>query len=145
MDARGRFGFRSRQVFLCGDDILVPHHFKTQDFEMTKSIEQILAACGLGLLVSFTIVQSYALKINTAEVNQVQGFYIFAMSSPVLEYEHLGVVTGPAVGSHEFDKLLDQMLKKARKEYPNGNALIFDGAIRQTHNTRVSVVRMKAL
>jgi hypothetical protein len=35
------------------------------------------------------------------------------------------------------------MVKNAKKEFPNANALIFDGVIKQTHNTKVSAVKIK--
>ena len=94
-------------------------------------------------LLAFTTVNTYESKSNTAEVDQIQGYYIFAKCKPVKEYDYLGTVKGPTIGNHEFDNLVELIVKKAKKEYPDANALIFDGSIRQTHNTKVSVVKMK--
>jgi hypothetical protein len=94
-------------------------------------------------LLAFTMSNTYEIKTNTAEVDQVQGYYIFAKCRPVKDYEHLGTVKGPLIGNHQFDNLVELMIKKAKKDYSDANALIFDGSIRQTHNTKVSAVKIK--
>ena len=110
---------------------------------MKKSLTTFLLGLSLSALVAFTIVANYDVKTNTAEVDQVQGYYIFAKCKPVKEYGYLGTVKGPTIGNHEFDNLVELMVKKAKKDYPEANALIFNGSIRQTHNTKVSAVKMK--
>lgn len=63
---------------------------------------------------------------NLAEVNQVQGFYIFVDSKPVQEYEYLGTVkSGLTFSSGQYQSIRDILVKKARKEYPLGNGIIF--------------------
>ncbi len=81
--------------------------------------------------------------MNTAEVEQIQGIYIFVKNKPVKDFEYIGTVKGPFIGNHEFDNLVEIMVKNAKKEFPNANALIFDGVIKQTHNTKVSAVKIK--
>jgi hypothetical protein len=109
---------------------------------MKRTLIAFVAGLTISGLVAFTAV-NYESKKNTAEVDQIQGFYIFAKSKPVQEYEYLGTVKGPLVGNHEFDNLVELMVKNAKKDFPNANALIFDGAIKQTHNTKVSAVKIK--
>ncbi|MBX3165084.1 MAG: hypothetical protein KF900_11450 [Bacteroidetes bacterium] len=109
---------------------------------MKKIIIGSLIGMTLTLSVAFTVAD-YEPKKATAEVEQIQGFYIFVKSKPVKEYEFIGTVKGPAFGNHEFDNLVELMIKNARKDFPSANALIFDGAIKQTHNTKVSAVKMK--
>lgn len=109
---------------------------------MKKIILGSLIGMTLTLLVAFTVA-NYEPKKSTAEVDQIQGFYIFAKSKPMKEFEYLGTVKGPLIGNHEFDNLVELMVKIAKKDFPNANALIFDGVIKQTHNTKVSAVRIK--
>jgi len=109
---------------------------------MKRTIIAFVAGLTISGLVAFTAV-NYESKENTAEVDQIQGFYIFAKSKPVQEYEYLGTVKGPLVGNHGFDNLVELMVNNAKKDFPNANALIFDGAIKQTHNTKVSAVKIK--
>lgn len=80
---------------------------------------------------------------SLAKVEQVQGLYIFIKSTPSAEYEHLGVVKGPKIGNHEMDKLTETFIKRVREQYPNADAILFDGQIKQTHNTKVSAIKFK--
>lgn len=89
---------------------------------------------------SFAVVQQ---EKNLAQVEQIQGLYVFVKSKPVNEYEFLGSVKPGAMGNHEFDNLLQMTIKKAKKEYPQADAILFDGSINQTHNTIVSVIKFK--
>ncbi len=93
-------------------------------------------------LVSFTV-QNYTLKKSTGEVNQLQGLYIYVDSKPVLEYEYLGTVkgSGMSMGSGQYTDVRDNLIKRAKKEYPNGEAVIFsfiDGG-----TDRCDVIRFK--
>lgn len=108
---------------------------------MKKYITGVLI--GITLTALTAMVQTYQVKKSTAEVDQIQGLYIFAKAKPTTEYEHLGTMKGPTVGSHEFDDLILSILKKVKKEYPNAEGIIFDGSIKQTHNTTVSIIKFK--
>ena len=109
-------------------------------------MRKIILGASIGFCLSglfaFTIM-NYESKKSTSEVDQIQGFYIFAKSKPVKDFEYLGTVKGPMIGNHEFDSLVELMIKNAKKEFPEANALVFDGAIKQTHNTKCSAVRIK--
>lgn len=105
---------------------------------MKKSLYGFLA----GLSVMGLLAMNPMLN-EDAKAEQVQGLFIFVKSKPTSEYEVLGTIKGPMVGSHEFDDLLNSLLKKAKKDYPQASGLLFDGAIKQTHNTTVSVIKFK--
>jgi len=61
----------------------------------------------------------------------------------VKNYEYLGTIKGPALGSHEFDRWVEQLIKKVRKQYPNADGILFDSVIKKTFNTRVSIIKFK--
>ena len=109
---------------------------------MKKLTIAFLSGLSISILVAFTSM-NYEVKFNTAEVEQIQGLYIFVKNKPVKEFEYIGTVKGPLIGNHEFDNLVELMVRNAKKEFPNANALIFDGVIKQTHNTKVSAVKIK--
>lgn len=109
--------------------------------EMKKNIFKITLTLITLCLMSFTV--SYVINNKTAEVRSVQGINIYAFCTPVVEYNHLGVVKGPKIGSHEFDKLVNQIIKKVKKEFPEAEGIVFDSGIKQTHNTSVSVIKFK--
>lgn len=79
-------------------------------------------------------------QANLAEVDMAHGYYIFAKSKPLAEYEYLGEVTPGFLQSTEFDNLVRNMVKRAKKRFPKGNALIFTGSISSYVNTTASVV-----
>jgi len=91
---------------------------------MKKTFLSFVIGFSISALFAFTVA-NYQVKKNTAEVDQIQGFYIFAKGKPVNEFEYLGTVKGPLIGNHEFDNLVELMIKNAKKEFPNANALIF--------------------
>lgn len=65
-------------------------------------------------------------KNNIAEVEQIQGFYVFVDSKPVAEYEYLGTVKNSvSFSSGQYQSVRDILIKKARKEYPLGTGIIF--------------------
>lgn len=73
-------------------------------------------------------------KKNVAIVEQVQGIYIFTDSKPVKEYDFLGSVEGPkrSMGCWQYERVRDNLIKEALKEYPKTDALILhphDGAV----------------
>jgi len=109
---------------------------------MRKIVIGVLIGFSLTALVAFTA-SKLEFKNNSAEVDQIQGIYVFAKSKPVKEFEFIGTVKGPLIGNHEFDNLVEIMVKNCKKDFPEANAIIFDGAIKQTQNTKVSAVKIK--
>ena len=68
---------------------------------------------------------SYEVKKSTAEVNQVEGLYIYTDCKPVQEYIYLGSVksTG-SLNNPQYTNVRDYLIKKAHKEYENADAVI---------------------
>ncbi|MDF7817665.1 hypothetical protein P1X15_08660 [Runella sp. MFBS21] len=70
---------------------------------------------------------SYEPRSSTAEVGQIQGYYIFVNSKPVKEYKYIGTVKSSMTwGSGQFQDVRDKLIRKAKKEYPDGDGLIFN-------------------
>lgn len=64
---------------------------------------------------------------DMGRVQKIDGFYIFVRSEPVKPYESLGRVKGgKVVMDNTFTGMLTALIKKAKKEYPNANALLFN-------------------
>ncbi len=65
-------------------------------------------------------------NVNHAEVNQLQGLYVFTDSKPVQEYEYLGTVkTGIGFNSGQYQPVRDLMIRKIKKQFPNADGAIF--------------------
>ena len=88
----------------------------------------IMLLCGIAIssLFAFKIVK-YEARVNTAEVEQMQGLSIFVDAKPVREYDYLGSekIVFNLLGSGKYDDVRDKLIKKVKKEYPKANAIIF--------------------
>ena len=70
---------------------------------------------------------NYEPKYSTAEVEQIEGIYIFTDCKPINEYIYMGTVKGPSVsaGSSQYTNVRDNLIRRAKKEYPTAQGLIF--------------------
>lgn len=85
----------------------------------------------LGVLIGFTITATLGFTYMTyepskasAEVEQMQGLYIFTDSKPILEYDYLGTVKATIGMDSQYQGVRDKLIGKARKDFPNADALI---------------------
>jgi hypothetical protein len=83
--------------------------------------------------LSFKAYEEY--KKSDARVIQAEGVYIFLQSTPLREYDILGTVkkTG-LVWTGQPEEMYRTILRRARRDYPNCEAVIFDD-IQMTHAT----------
>ena len=94
---------------------------------MKKILLNVFIGSSLLLAVGFTVA-SYDVKKSTAEVNQIQGIFIFTNSKPLSEYEYLGSIKTSSIvslGSAQYQPVRDKMIKKIKKDYPQANGAIF--------------------
>ena len=94
-----------------------------------KKLLTIISAIALITLVSANLPGD--IDKSMAKVNQTQGYYLFVDSTPVAEYEYLGTVKNKVglsdlEGSDDFIKVKKRLIKKAKKDFPEGNGLIFN-------------------
>ncbi len=92
-------------------------------------MKRVLVSAAVAIMVmslaAFTVVE-YQVKNSTAEVEQVSGVYVFVNSKPVHEYEYMGTVkSAGVVMSKDYEDLMPKMVKRAIKEYPKADAVIF--------------------
>ncbi|MEQ8474508.1 MAG: hypothetical protein RIC35_25140 [Marinoscillum sp.] len=89
---------------------------------------------------------------NSANVNQVNGLYVFVYCQPQVKYEVKGTITSDfgnqmkdatskdqkfgkrllgalatTVENVDFGSKLEMMVKKAKDEYPDANGIVFEG------------------
>ncbi|GAB4457020.1 MAG: hypothetical protein OHK0036_20720 [Bacteroidia bacterium] len=93
---------------------------------MKKNIST-LAIISVIVLIMFSFKTiSYEPKLNTAEVEQFEGIYVFVDSKPVREYDYLGTEKVVfTLGSGQYRDIRDKLIKKVKKEYPQANGIIF--------------------
>jgi hypothetical protein len=63
---------------------------------------------------------------SAAIVDQVNGLYVFIDSKPSAEYDYLGTVDTRKVSfpNPQYQYVRDYLLKKAKKEFPSGDAVL---------------------
>lgn len=74
------------------------------------------------MLTAFTIVE---IEKDKAKVEQMEGLYIFIKGKPAAEYEYLGSVNKSVALTGKPEEMLNSMIKKVKKEYPQAEAIIF--------------------
>ena len=84
---------------------------------MKKSLIIIAAIA----MLSFVILS----EKNNATVEQREGLYIFMLSKPTAEYNYMGSIDKKVSWSGKPEEMLNTMVKKARKEYPSAQGIIF--------------------
>jgi hypothetical protein len=89
---------------------------------MKKSIQSILIIGALTVMGFKTI---YEAKKSTAEVEQMQGLYVFIHSKPVGDYEYIGSLTPTFVPSANAKPIINHMIKKGKEKYPEATGIIF--------------------
>ncbi len=101
----------------------------------------------LGLLFAgasaFTI-HSIDLKKSTAEVEQLQGLYIFTDSKPLMEYEYLGTVSNKGslgLGDTQYSGVRDKLISRCKKDYPQADGIIF--TFKSGGTDRADAIRFK--
>lgn len=62
-----------------------------------------------------------------ARPNEVEGFKIFILCTPVDDYEKLGYIKVGMTWSGKPDQLMNKILKKAKNDYPTGDAILING------------------
>ena len=81
----------------------------------------VITTCILALFFAF---KSSSDK-SAATVEQKEGVYIFLFSKPTSAYDYLGSVKKSIAWSGKPEEMLNSMLKKIKKEYPQANGMIF--------------------
>lgn len=93
-----------------------------------KPLYTFIAGLALAGLFSFTYLRTaYDARKSTAEVEQIQGLYVFIDSKPVLEYDYLGTINGTGgrgALNPQYTVIRDAILKRAKKDYPAADGII---------------------
>lgn len=105
---------------------------------------------GIIIGVSFTALvgaggEVYMVSKKTAEVQKQLGLYVFTDCEPVMEYEKLGEVkAGSALAwSASYGSMRDALIKKAKKEYPNADAILCYPETDGMTSVRADVIKFK--
>ena len=78
-------------------------------------MKTILIAC----IASITMLCSFTDASKNANVEQLEGVYIYYRSKPVSEYDYLGTYKmGGLISSNKPKYLMEVLIKKTKEKYP---------------------------
>jgi len=103
---------------------------------MKKLYLGILVGTCLTFILSFTV-SRYEPNHSTAEVQKIDGFYVFTDSRPVMPYDSLGLVDLGFVSGTKYENIRTNLFRRARKKYPNADGIIMNLKRRGVDNGQV--------
>lgn len=77
----------------------------------------------------------------TAKVSQIEGFYIFTDSKPIMHYDSLGTVGLGFITGTQYETIKSNLIKRARVKYPDADGLILE--LRKKGLDRAFVIKFK--
>ena len=69
-------------------------------------------------------INSFAGVNDSAIVERIEGIYVFQFSKPLGNYDYQGTVKKLFVISGKPEEMINSLIKKCKKEYPDANAII---------------------
>ena len=92
---------------------------------MKKSLLSFFLGSCLTCILAFKAI-TYEPNPATAEVYKIEGFYIFTDSKPMMQHDSLGIVELGFVSGTQYESIRANLIKRARKQYPDANGLILE-------------------
>ena len=90
---------------------------------MKKQIIGFIFGISITMLFAFNK-SAFTPKPSTADVNQIEGLYIFTDIKPVNSYDSLGTVEIGFVKHTQYESIRGSLIKKAKNKYPYADGLI---------------------
>lgn len=91
---------------------------------MKKLIFGIIIGASFTALIGAGVAE-YLVSKKTAEVNYINGLYVFTDSKPVMEFVTMGKVKATMTWQGQYQEVIPVLIKKARKEYPSAEGIIY--------------------
>ncbi|MFZ4477845.1 MAG: hypothetical protein ACOYPR_21795 [Saprospiraceae bacterium] len=90
---------------------------------MKKSLISFLFGIGVTILLALKVA-NFEPTASTAEVNKIEGLYIFTDSKPVMPYDSIGALEIGFITDTQYESIRRSLIKKARNKFPNADGLI---------------------
>ena len=90
---------------------------------MKKQLLGFVFGIGITLLFAFNR-SGFNTQASTAQVNQIEGFYIFTDSRPVMPYDSLGIVEIGFITDTQYESIRNNLIKRTKTKFPNADGLI---------------------
>jgi hypothetical protein len=92
---------------------------------MKKHLIGFLFGVGISILLAFKVAD-FVPDASTAEVNKIEGFYIFTDSKPIMPYDSIGTVETGFITGTQYESIRNHLIKRAGNKFPNANGLIME-------------------
>jgi hypothetical protein len=92
---------------------------------MKKQIIGFLFGVSITILLSFRSV-IFTPSASTAEVNNVEGLYVFTDSRPVMPYDSIGFIEIGFVSDTQYESIRSSLIKKAKNKFPYADGIIMN-------------------
>ena len=79
----------------------------------------------LSILLAFKV-SNFSPNASTAEVNKIEGYYIFTDSKPVMPYDSIGALEIGFINDTQYESIRGNLIKKAKNKYPSADGLIME-------------------
>ncbi len=63
---------------------------------------------------------------STAEVNNVEGLYVFTDSKPIVPYDSLGSIEIGFVTDTQYESIRNNLIKRAKNKFPYADGIIMN-------------------
>ena len=93
------------------------------------------------LILAFSVVESYTLRNSSAEVNRLEGLYIFTDSKPLKDYDYLGTVKVTIAFDTQYNGVRNGLIRKAKNSYPEADGVIL--TLKAGGQDRADVIKFK--
>ena len=90
---------------------------------MKKSLLSFLFGCSLTIILAFNT-DSFKPNYSTAEVSKIDEILVFSDSKPVMPYDSIGTVNLGFVSGTQYETIRKNLIKRAKKSYPNADGII---------------------
>jgi len=102
------------------------------------------------LLLAYLAINLFSFNTNndlpkkaTAEVATIEGLYIYTDSKPVMPYDSLGKVNIGFIVGTEYRQIRNNLIKRAKKKYPNAEGLIINYSTKALDIDEAIVIKFK--
>jgi hypothetical protein len=107
---------------------------------MKQSLFSFLLGGVLTSLLAFQM-PDFSPDASTAQVQQIDGFYVFCDARPVMPYDSLGMVTLSFVSGTQYESIRNSLMARARRKYADANGIILN--LNRTWIDRATVIRFR--
>lgn len=122
--------------------LFLPWHLRETVNSASFAVMKTVALSFLLWVSSFVFSQDTLVKKYFAMPNKVNGVFVFAESEPIGKYYSLGWLTKIGNWTGTYTEFRNGITKRAKKKYPNCDAIIFQWGKDFTLENTVEVIKL---